>query len=67
MEQEVESLVPVSNGYIYRYRVGEMGENAERQNGSDRMPSILLLFEIHYYIFFQLGGLMCVNNIHFAS
>ena len=31
MEQEVESLVPESNGYLYQHRVGEMGENAKRQ------------------------------------
>ena len=33
MEQEVESLVPLSNGYlylVYEERVGEMEENAKK-------------------------------------
>ena len=32
MEQEVEFLVPVSTGYLYWHRVGEMGDNAKRQD-----------------------------------
>ena len=47
MEQEVESLVSVSNGYLYRYPVGEMKENAKRQDGDHRMLSM------YYYIFFS--------------
>ena len=48
MEQEVESLVPVSNGYLYYnfgQRVGEMKENAKKnpQDTSDKMRSILNL------------------------
>ena len=40
MEQEVESLVPVSNGYhsqVYEQRVGEMEENAKSQDGGDNI------------------------------
>ena len=36
MEQEVESLVPVSNGYLYslyEQRVDEMEENAKSHDG----------------------------------
>ena len=40
MEQEVEFLVPVSNGYLYQHRVGEMEEKAKRQYGDRRMGSI---------------------------
>ena len=29
MEQEMESLVPVSNGYLYQFKVGEMRGNAK--------------------------------------
>ena len=35
MEQELDSLVPVSNGYLYRHKVGEVGENAKGQNGGN--------------------------------
>ena len=40
MEQEVEFLVPVSNGYLYQVRVGEMGEKAKGQDGDYRMMSV---------------------------
>ena len=40
MEQEIESLLPESNGYLYRQRVGEMEGNAKSQNGSDETLSI---------------------------
>ena len=40
MEQEVEFLVPVSNGYLYLHIVGEIGENAKRQEGGNRMAYI---------------------------
>ena len=43
MEQEVESLVPVSNGYINGRRGGEMEENAKRHNSDNRILSITLL------------------------
>ena len=43
MEQDVKYLVPVSNGYFYRHRVGEMEENAKRQDGGDRTLSISIL------------------------
>ena len=43
MEQEVGKLVPVSNGYLYRRRVGEVGENAKIQDGNPRILSISLL------------------------
>ena len=33
----MEFLVPVSNGYLYQHRVGEMGDNVKRQDGDDRM------------------------------
>ena len=46
MEQEVEFLVPISNGNLYWSRVGEVGENAERQDGDHRMLSISLLKSI---------------------
>ena len=35
MEQE-EILVLVSNGYLYRHRVGDVGEAAKRQDGGNR-------------------------------
>ena len=35
MEQDVEFLAPVSNGYYYWHRVGEMGKNAKRQDGRE--------------------------------
>ena len=37
MEQEVEFLVKVSNGYLYGHKVEEMGKNTKRQDGGDRM------------------------------
>ena len=40
MKQEVESMVSISNGYLYWHRVGEMGENARKPDVSDRMLSI---------------------------
>ena len=46
MKQEVESRVPVSNSLLYRYRVGEIRENAKRQDGDHRMLSISLLKSI---------------------
>ena len=36
MEQEVESLAPVSNGYHYRQSVGEMEENTKSQHGGEK-------------------------------
>ena len=30
VEQEVDFLAPVSNGYLYQHRAGELGENAKR-------------------------------------
>ena len=29
MEQEVESMIPASTGYLYWHRIGEMGEYAK--------------------------------------
>ena len=48
-------LVPVSNEYLYWHRVGEMEENAERQDDSDRMLliSILKLTELHVLLYFS--------------
>ena len=46
MEQEVESLVPVSKGYLYSVygqRVGEMEKNAKSQNGGYKILSISFL------------------------
>ena len=40
MKQEVEFLVPESNGYLYWHRGGEMRENAKSQNDDDRTPLI---------------------------
>ena len=37
MEQEVESAVPVSNGYGERF--AEMEENAQSQDGGNKTPS----------------------------
>ena len=49
MEQEVESLVPVSNDYLYRHSIAEMGENAKWQDGGDRTlaNSIFKSIELH--------------------
>ena len=49
MELEVQSLDPVSNGYLYRHRVGEMRENAKRQDGGDRRVLISLLNSIYAF------------------
>ena len=50
MEHRVESLIPVSNGYLYQVygeRVGEMEENTKSQDGSDdKILSISLLKSI---------------------
>ena len=46
MKQQVEPLVSVPNGYLYRCRVSEMGENAKRQDGSNKTLSILILKSI---------------------
>ena len=46
----MEFLVPVSNGYLYRHRVDEMGENAKRQYGSDRKLSISLLKSVKLHV-----------------
>ena len=46
MEEEVEFIVPVLNGYLYQHRVGEMGENAKREDGSHKMLSISILKSI---------------------
>ena len=43
MKQEVEFFIPVRNGYLYRHRVGEMGENAKRQYGGDKKLPISIL------------------------
>ena len=43
MEEEVESLGPPPNGYLYGLKVGEMEENAKDQDGGDKAPSILIL------------------------
>ena len=43
MEQEVEPLVPVSNCYLYRQRVGEMEERAKSQDVGDKMLLISIL------------------------
>ena len=40
MEQEVESPVPVSAGYLYWNRVGEMRENVKRDDVDDGTLSI---------------------------
>ena len=40
MEQEVEFLVPVSNGYPIGHTVGGMGESAKIQDGENRRLSI---------------------------
>ena len=43
LKQEIEFLVPVSNGYLYQHRVGEMLMYAKRQDDDDKTPSISLL------------------------
>ena len=55
MEQEIKFMVPLSNGYIYRHRVGELGENAKRLNGINKMLSISLLglfIKLHSLLYF---------------
>ena len=59
MEQEVEYLVPASNGYLYnKHRVGEMEENAKRQDGEDKMLSIshLTFIKLHVLLY------ICFNS-----
>ena len=49
MYQKVESLIPVSNGYLYSVhaeRVGEQEENAKSPHGRDNVPSISLLMSM---------------------
>ena len=55
MEQEVESPVPVSNGYLYKEMVGEIEENAKSQDGGDEMLSILILKlnKLHVVLYFS--------------
>ena len=50
MEQEVESLVPLLNSYLYRCRVGEIGENANKQDGNQRMLSISPIKSIKLHV-----------------
>ena len=38
-----EGVVPVGCVYLYQHRVGEMGENAKRENGDYRNFSIEFL------------------------
>ena len=51
MKQEVEFIVPVSNGYIYRHRVGEKGENVKREVSGDKTPSISPLKSIKLHVY----------------
>ena len=55
MEQKVEFLVPVSNDYLYRQRVGEMEENAKSQEGGNKMLSVLILKlnKVHVILYFS--------------
>ena len=55
MEQEVESLIPVSNGYLNRQRFGGMEENVKSQEGSDKSLSILILKlnKLHVLLYFS--------------
>ena len=51
MEQEHEpTLVLVSNGFLYRHRVDEMGEIAKRQDSGDRTWSMSLLKGIKLHV-----------------
>ena len=52
LEQEVEFLIPVSNGCLYRHSVGE---NAQRQDGGDKAQSvsILKLIKLHDLLCFS--------------
>ena len=54
MEQEIEFLTPVQTDYLYWHRIGEMGENAKRQNGGDRTQSISLLKSIMLHVLLDL-------------
>ena len=52
MEEEVESLVLSSDGYlckVYEERIGEMEENAKTQDAGNKTASIsiLILNELH--------------------
>ena len=53
MEQKVEFVVPVPNSNIYRHRVGEMGANANGEDGGDKMLSIRIDKTICFIIFFN--------------
>ena len=55
MKEEVESLVPVSNDYLYGQRVGKIEENAKCQDGGDKtLPiSILKLNKLHVLLYFS--------------
>ena len=58
----MEFLAPVSNGYLYQRRVDEMGENAEGQDGDDRMPSISILTYIKLHVLLHFSNQkLCVN------
>ena len=50
MEQEVESLVPVPKDYLYQRTVDDIGENAKRQDGNDRIQSMTLSMLINLNI-----------------
>ena len=52
LEHEVEFLVPVSNGYVYQHRVGEMGENVKGQGGSKKMMSMSIFKSTNLYALF---------------
>ena len=45
MEQKEEFLVPVSNGYLYQHRVGEMGEN-EKKTSWQQQHAVDLTFKV---------------------
>ena len=62
-EQEVESFIPVSSGYLYYIhgqRGGEMEENATSQDGGDKMLSISIskLNKLYVDYIFQLISCM---------
>ena len=59
MEHEVESLVPVSNSYLYQHRVGEMRENAKGQDGDHKMLSISHLKTVKLLFFLSF---LKINN-----
>ena len=64
MEQEVESLARVSNGYLFCRRIGEMGENTKRPDGIHRMLSMLLvkLNKLHVFCFLFFLNLKVVGK-----